>query len=148
MKTYSFDTNTFYKNLENDINRRIHASTNCLTFTKAVGNELEYHLNRVLIYREMINKHLILINAPSKEEISVIANRLVDCEEKLDNLEETIYEMNQTQKKNNFQISKIKLVMEDLIQELNKETSYFHQLKIQTLEIELEELKHLFINRP
>jgi chromosome segregation ATPase len=148
MKTYSFDTNTFYKNLENDINRRIHASTNCLTFTKAVGNELEYHLNRVLIYRELINKHLILINAPSKEEISVIANRLVDCEEKLDNLEETIYEMNQTQKKNNFQISKIKLVMEDLIQELNKETSYFHQLKIQTLEIELEELKHLFINRP
>ncbi|MEW9050200.1 MAG: hypothetical protein AB2392_03530 [Neobacillus sp.] len=148
MKTYSFDTNIFYKNLENDINRKIHASTNCLTFTKAVGNELEHHLNRVLIYREIINKHLNLINAPSKEEISVIANRLVDCEEKLDNLEETIYEMNQNQKKNSFQFSKIKLVMEDLIQELNKETSCLHQRKIQTLEIELEELKHLFINRP
>jgi paraquat-inducible protein B len=144
MKTSNFNSNTFYKNLENDINRSIHASTNCLTFTKAFGDELEHHLNRVMIYREVIKKHLDLINAPSKEEISIIAVRLVDCGERVDNLEETIYVMNKTQKKNSLQLSKIKLDMEDLLAELNKEASYLHQQKIQSLEIELEELKHLF----
>ncbi|OLS41852.1 hypothetical protein [Bacillus sp. MRMR6] len=144
MKTSSFDSSTFYKNLENDINRSIHASTNCLTFTKAFGAELEHHLNRVLIYREIIKKHLDILNAPSKEEISVIAIRLVDCGEKVDNLEETIYGLNQAQKKNILQLSKIKLDMGDLLAELNKEASYLHQQKIQSLEIELAKLKHLF----
>ncbi|MFF2446114.1 hypothetical protein ACFVSW_03345 [Neobacillus sp. NPDC058068] len=48
------DSVTYYKELETEINKRIHAPTNCRSFLLAFGKALELHLKRVRIHIKAI----------------------------------------------------------------------------------------------
>lgn len=144
MESKHHDSITFYKQLEKELNIRIHQNTNCLAFTQAFGKSVEYHLDRVLITRRLIAKWLKHVDVPSKDEFADIAVRLVDYEEKLDELENTVYLLNKQQNQNISQIEILKDSLENLLHAVEMEVRELKARRIKSLENELEDLKQLF----
>jgi hypothetical protein len=144
MKSTHQDPEIFYKELEKEWNKRIHASNNSLTFTHAFGKALEKHLDHIVIQRELIKKWLTVFDIPNKEEFVTLAGRKVDCVEKIDSLEETIYELNMDLKQDNTELKKLNKSLLDLLSLIEDEVGNIKTAKIKTLEKELQELKFLF----
>jgi hypothetical protein len=138
------DTGTFYKELEKEWNKRIHAYTNSLAFITAFGKALENHLDHIVIQRKLINNWLTVIDIPDKEDFVNLAGRKVDCLEKIDSLEDTIYELNMGMKKDNTKLKKLNQSLSDMLCLIETEVKNVKACKIKTLENELEELKFLF----
>lgn len=138
------DSITYYKQLENECNKRIHQNTNCLAFTQALGKSMEYHLDRVLVCRRLFAKWLKRMDVPNKDEFAAIAVRMVDYEEKLDDLEYTIYLLNKKQKENSSQIKILKESLDALLHAVEMEVRDLQVRKIKSLEDELVDLKQLF----
>lgn len=138
------DSITYYKQLENECNKRIHQKTNFLAFTQAFGKSMEYHLDRVLVCRRLFAKWLKRMDVPNKDEFAAIAVRMVDYEEKLDDLEYTIYLLNKKQKENSSQIKILKESLEALLHAVEMEVRDLQVRKIKSLEDELVDLKQLF----
>lgn len=144
METKHQDHITFYKNLEKECNKRIHDFTNCLAFTCGVGKALEHHLDSVMLHRKIINNRLKRLNVPNKDEFAAIAVRMVDCEEKLDDLEEIIYLLGKKQKENYRNLKILRGLLQDLHLAVELEVRDFQVCKIKSLEHELDDLKQLF----
>jgi hypothetical protein len=138
------DTGNFYKELEKELNMRIHAYTNSLTFTHAFGKALENHLDHNVIQRKLINNWLTVFDIPNKEDFVILAGRKVDCVEKIDSLEDTIYELNMGLKKDNTELKKLNKSLSDMLCVIENEVKNVKACKIKTLENELEKLKFLF----
>jgi hypothetical protein len=134
----------FYKKLEKKWNAQIHAHTNTRSFTLALGRALDVHVKRIRIHRRLTTRWLKRLDLPNKDEISAISVRIVDYEGKLDFLDETIYEMKQSQQKNNNQLRMVRMSCEALRSVLEIEARDLHDCKIKSLESELLELKQLF----
>ncbi|MEH7075277.1 hypothetical protein [Neobacillus drentensis] len=137
-------TDSFYKKLEAEMNKRIHAQTNTRTFTIAFGKAMETHLKQARIHRRLTTRWLRQSDLPNKDEISTISVRIVDYEEKLDFLDEAIYEMKQTQQKNQTQLQMVRKSWGELKSLLEVEAKSIHHCKIKSLESELLDLKQLF----
>lgn len=137
---------TFYKELEKEWNKRIHAYTNTLIFTDAFGKALENHLDHILIQRKLINNWFTVFDIPNKEDFVTLAGRKVDCVEKIDSLEETIYELNMGLKKDNIELKKLKKSLSELLCLIKNEVKNVKVYKMKSLENELDELKKLFNN--
>lgn len=99
MKSTHQDPENFYKEFEKEWNMRVHTYTNSLTFTHAFGKALEKHLDLIVIQQKVIKNWLSELDIPNKEEFVTLAGRKVDCLEKIDSLEETMYELNMDLKK-------------------------------------------------
>ncbi|PFP29711.1 hypothetical protein COJ96_08450 [Bacillus sp. AFS073361] len=144
MESMHQDRDSFYKKIETEINKRIHAYTNNRKFTIAFGNAMETHVKHLKIHRRLATRRLNQLGLPNKDEISAISVRIVDYEEKLDLLDESIFWMNKRQKENR---NKLKMIRESwgaLQAVLEKETREIHACKLKSLEEELNELKQLF----
>jgi hypothetical protein len=146
MESKHQDPGTFYKELEKEWNKRIHAYTNSLTFTHAFGKALENHLDYIVMHRKLINHWLTVFDIPNKEDFVTLAGRKVDCVEKIDSLEETIYELNIGLKKDNTEFKKLNKSLRDMLCLIENEVKNVKVCKIKTLENELDELKKLFNN--
>jgi hypothetical protein len=144
MKSTHQELDTFYKKLEKKMNEQIHAYTNTRSFTLAFGRVMEAHVKRIRIHRRLTTRWLKHLDLPNKDEISAISVRIVDYEGKIDFLDETIYEIKQSQQKNYTQIRMIRKSCEALLSVLEKEARDIHDCKIKSLESELLELKQLF----
>ncbi|WP_312471193.1 hypothetical protein [Neobacillus sp.] len=144
MESMHEDPVTYYKELEAEINKRIHASTNCRSFTLAFGQALEAHLKRARIHKRLTTRWLNRLELPNKDEIAAIAVRMVDYQEKLDLLDETIYTINQRQRKNQSQLRLLRKSTKILLAFLENEIRVIQDDKLKTLEKELTELKQLF----
>lgn len=138
------DPVTFYKKLEEECNKRIHAHTNTLSHVFAAGKELENHLDQVMIHRKLIKIWLNRLDIPNKDEITALAIRVIDCEGKLDQLEEDIYMANQQLKVNHTQLKKIRESLEEIVVFFERELKDIRGNKIQILEKELSDLKLFF----
>jgi len=138
------DPENFYKELEKEWNKRIHAYTNSRTFTRAFGKTLDKHLDYIVIQRKLINNLLTVYDVPNKDEFVTLAGKKVDCVERVDNLEETIYELKMNLEKNNTVLKKLNNSLLDLLSLIEGEVKNIKKSKIKTLEKELEELKFIF----
>lgn len=134
----------YYKKLEAEINRRIHASTDSRDFILASGRALEAHLKWVKIHKRLTTRWLNHLGLMNKDEIAAISVRAVEYEEKLDFLDDQVYVMNKRQQENQRQFQKIHRSLEEWLTILRKEVNEFHGSKISSLEEELFELKQLF----
>lgn len=144
MESTHQDRDSFYKKIETEMNKRIHACTNNRKFTIAFGNAMEAHVKQLKIRRRLTTRRLNQLGLANKDEISAISVRIVDYEEKLDILDESIYWMNKRQKENR---NKLKMIRESwgaLQAILEKEAGEIHACKLKSLEDELIELKQLF----
>jgi predicted RNase H-like nuclease (RuvC/YqgF family) len=144
MESKHHNSNTFYKQLEEELNKRIHQNTNCPAFTAAFGKSVDHHLDKVLISRRLMAKRLKRLDLPNKDEFVQISVRLVDYEEKLDELEDNLYLLNKQQNKNIGQIENLKESLKALHLEIETEVRDLQARKIKSLENELEDLKQLF----
>jgi hypothetical protein len=144
MKSTHQEMDDFYKKLEKKWNEQIHAHTNNRNFTQAFGRALDVHVKRLRIHRRLTTRWLKHLNLPNKDEISAISVRIVDYEGKLDFLDETIYEIKQSQQKNYTQLKMVRKSWESLLSVLEMEARDIHDFKIKSLELDLLELKQLF----
>jgi hypothetical protein len=144
MKSTHQEMDAFYKKLEKKWNEQIHAHTNTRSFTLALGRALDAHVKRIRIHRRLTTRWLKYLDLPNKDEISAISVRIVDYEGKLDFLDETIYEIKQSQQKNNIQLSMVRMSCEALLSVLEMEARDIHDCKIKSLKSELLDLKQLF----
>ncbi|MEH7275147.1 hypothetical protein [Neobacillus vireti] len=147
METKYQDPVTLYKEFERKCNKKIHTITNSLDFTEALGSAMERHLNHVETQQKIIKKWLTVFDIPNKDDIAALALRKIDCEEKIDNLEETIYILQMDLKKNNFELKKLTNCLKENLEFLEDEVKNVKVNKMKTLEMELEELKKLFTNK-
>lgn len=138
------DPVTFYKNIEKKWNKSIHSYTNSQSFSIAFGEELENHLDRIIIHRKFINRWLKRFDLANKDEIAALALRKIDCEEKLDHLEDTIYMITQKQKSNHINLKKVRESLEEIVCEFEHTERNFRCYKMKILEKELEDLKQFF----
>jgi chromosome segregation ATPase len=134
----------FYKNLEKEWNEQIHSSTNCLAFTHAFGKAVENHLDHVVIQQKVINNWLTVLDIPNKDDLAELAKRKVDCEDKLDHLDETLYMLNISLKNNHSQLKKFNKSLREMLCFIGNEVKDLKEIKIKSLKNELEELKRLF----
>ncbi|MDM5328213.1 hypothetical protein [Neobacillus sp. CF12] len=146
MKSTHQDPENFYKEFEKEWNMRVHTYTNSLTFTHAFGKALEKHLDLIVIQQKVIKNWLSELDIPNKEEFVTLAGRKVDCLEKIDSLEETMYELNMDLKKDNTELKKLNTSLSDMLYFMENEWKNVKVCKIKTLENELDELKKLFNN--
>jgi BMFP domain-containing protein YqiC len=144
MESKQRDPVNFYKNLEKEWNKQIHLSSNCLTFTHSFGKAVESHLDYVVIQQKVINNWLTVLDIPKKDDFAQLAEKKVECEEKLDNLEETLYMLNVRLKNNHSQLKKLNTSLSGMLCFIKNEVKDLKEIKIKSLKIELEELKSLF----
>ncbi|MEH7331839.1 hypothetical protein V7161_04325 [Neobacillus drentensis] len=138
------DRMTFYKKFEEELNKSIHARTNCRSFTRAFGRGMDAHLSRLKIHRRLTTKWLNRLDLANKDEIAELSVRMVECEGKLDFLDETVYMTAKSLKENRFKVKKVQKSLEELLAILEKEVKAIQDYKIKKLEEELLELKQLF----
>jgi len=144
MESTHQDRDSFYKKIEAEMNKRIHAYTNNRKFTIAFGKAMEAHVKQLKIHRRLTTRRLKKFDLPNKDEISAISVRIVDYEGKLDLLDESIYWMNKRQQENRNKLKMIRESWEALQAMLEKEAVEIHVCKLKSLEDELIELKQLF----
>lgn len=144
MESKQQDPVKFYKNLEKEWNKQIHSSTNCRSFTYSFGKAIENHLDHLVIQQKVINNWLTILDIPKKDDLAQLAGRKVDCEEKLDDLEETLFRLNIGLKNNHLQIKELHTSLLGMLCFIENEVKDLKALKIKSLKNELEELKKLF----
>ncbi|NRD78623.1 hypothetical protein HPT25_14780 [Bacillus sp. BRMEA1] len=144
MEVNNEDQIAYYKRLESEMNKTIHAFANCRTFTRAFGKAFDAHLKRVRIQRRLTTKWLKCANIPNKDEIAIISEKMVECEEKIDMLDETIYLAALTFKENQSKLRMLRNACEEMLNLLEKEVKEIQVRKIKSLESDLRELQHLF----
>jgi hypothetical protein len=138
------DSVSFYKDLEKECNKRIHAYTNCLTFTHAIGRAIENHLDHVVIQQKEINNWLALFDLPLKDDFANLAQKKVDCEDKIDHLEDTLFMLIRGLKKDNSELKELNKSLCDLLCLIDNEVKDLKANRIRTLKTELEDLRMLF----
>ncbi|MGG3561841.1 hypothetical protein ABES03_09565 [Neobacillus rhizosphaerae] len=144
MDSMQRDREAYYKKIEAQLNKRIHASTNNRTFTLAAGRALDSHLKRVKIHRRLTIRWLNHIGLVNKDELAALSVRIVDYEGKLDSLDEQMFTINKSQHKNQLLLNTIYHSLEEWVAFLRNEMKELHSSKMTNLEKELLELKQLF----
>jgi hypothetical protein len=144
MDSMQRDREAYYKKIEAQMNKRIHATTNIRAFTLAAGRALEAHLKRVKIHRRLTTKWLNHIGLVNKDELTALSVRIVDYEGKIDSLDDQMYTLNKSQLKNQLLLNTIHHSLEEWVTFLRNEMKDLHSSKINNLEKELLELKQLF----
>ncbi|WP_066317560.1 hypothetical protein [Bacillus sp. FJAT-29814] len=144
METKHQDSVEYYKYLEAETNKQIHSLTNCRNFTLAFGRALELHLKKVKVHKRLTTRWLKRLDLPNKDEIAAISVTLVDCEDQLDMLDETVYLISKEQHHNLQQLKTVTQSSKELLAVLQQEVKDIHNNKLMTLEEDLLELKKLF----
>lgn len=144
METKHQDSVEYYKYLEAETNKQIHSLTNCRNFTLAFGRALELHLKQVKVHKRLTTRWLKRLDLPNKDEIAAISVTLVDCEDQLDMLDETVYLISKEQHHNLQQLKTVTQSSKELLAVLQQEVKDIHNNKLMTLEEDLLELKKLF----
>ncbi|WP_413301780.1 hypothetical protein AA0X95_22485 [Bacillus sp. 1P10SD] len=144
MDSMQRDMEAYYKKLEAQMNKRIHASTNNRAFTMTAGRALAAHLKRVKIHRRLTTRWLNHLGLVNKDELAALSVRIIENEEKLDGLDDQIYTLKKSQHKNQLLLNSIHHSLEEWVAFLRIEMKELHNSKIINLEKELLDLKELF----
>ncbi len=144
MESKHHDSDANYKKLEAEMNKSIHAWTNCRTFTKAFGRAMNAHLKWARIHRRLTTRWLKRLDFANKDEYAEISVRLVDLEDRLDFLDETIYEISKIQRENLLRLIEVRKLWKECCSVYKAEMKDIRDSKIKTLEKELADLQQFF----
>jgi len=87
------DLRNLCKKIEDDINCKIFSQTNSLSFIKMTGTAIEEHINYLVASREFTNQWLDCNGLPSRDDIADIAIKIIGNEDRLDRLDDTLYQV-------------------------------------------------------
>ncbi|WHY79095.1 hypothetical protein QNH20_08190 [Neobacillus sp. WH10] len=85
------DLRKLYKRIEDEINRNIFSQTNSLLFIKMTGDAIEEHLNHLVTARELTKQWLDCNGLPTRDDIGDLAKKIIENENRLDRLDDTLY---------------------------------------------------------
>ncbi|WP_462409028.1 hypothetical protein [Neobacillus sp. Marseille-QA0830] len=138
------DYHASYKELEAEINKKIHELTNCRTFTAAFGKAMEQHLIQLEVYKRMTTKWLNQMDLPNKDELAEISHRMVRVVEQTDTLDEVVYWTNLEHHRAVSQLKMVRQSWQELRSVLKEEVQELKKNNIHSLQAELNDLKRLF----
>lgn len=92
------------KMIEDEINQKLLSKTNSLTFVAMVGEALEEHLNQLESLRKSSNQWLNSMCLPDKDDFVFIAKKVISIEDRLDRMDEKLYQTLEIIKENRRQL--------------------------------------------
>lgn len=81
----------FCKKLEDDVNRQLFSKANSLAFITMVGETMENHLSQLVAVRDAFKQWLDRMDFPTRDDIAVLANKIIEIEDRFDRLDENLY---------------------------------------------------------
>lgn len=81
-----------YKQFEEDLNQKILSMTNCYLFITMLGQSLDVHLDYIVMVKKQSKELLDNLDLPCRDDISILAKRVIEIESRLDNLDENLYD--------------------------------------------------------
>lgn len=81
----------FCEKLEDEVNRQLFSKANSLAFITLVGETMEHHLNQLVAVRDASIQWLSRMDFPTRDDIAVLANKLIEIEDRFDRLDENLY---------------------------------------------------------
>ncbi|RSK27521.1 hypothetical protein EJF36_11870 [Bacillus sp. HMF5848] len=138
------NSDAFYKEVEDEINKHIHTKTNSRTFIKAFGIALDVHLSAIENLKVITSDVLDSYNLPNKDAYISLALRIIECEEKIDILENKCYEQNVLVMQTNYKLLAWENALSELKELLIYETTQIRENKLTQIESELKDLQLLF----
>lgn len=132
-----------YKERERKQNEIIRDWLNSPEIIRSCSEMLEIHLDQIQIERVLVQHWLTCNDCPNKDEIAAIANNVIQVEERVDELEDTIYRMCKEWNEKIRTITALKESMFNMKLTLENSTSREND-RIQILKNELEDVKLLF----
>jgi predicted nucleic acid-binding Zn-ribbon protein len=86
----------FCKNVETEMNRKIFLGTNSLAFIEKIAEAIETHLDKVEENRAAAEIWLEFMEIPSKDDIAAFAINLIKLEQRLDDLEDEVFNIRES----------------------------------------------------
>jgi uncharacterized protein Yka (UPF0111/DUF47 family) len=118
MQSSGLDTKLI-KKIEDDINRQLSSQTNSLSFIEMVGAAIEEHLNQIEALRVLSEQWLNFMDLPTRDDIADIAKKVIKNEERLDELDDKLYQTLVDIKKNRNQMAKLVWKVAEISTEFN-----------------------------
>ena len=109
----------FCKKIENDVNRELFSRANSIAFIKMVGETMENHLNQLVSLRSSTKQWLDLMEFPIRGEIAEIAGKIIEIEDRLDRLDDQLYQTIKGVKECRNQMAGLALQLAELSIEFN-----------------------------
>lgn len=81
-----------YKEFEEDVNQKILSMTNCYLFIAMLGQSLDAHLDYIVMVKKQTKELLDDLDLPCRDDIALLAKRVIEIESRLDNLDENLYD--------------------------------------------------------
>lgn len=138
------DVISFYKIMEAEMNNIIHTHTNTRAFLTAYSRAMECHLKQMRVKRRITTRWLHQLNLATKDELASLANRIIECQEKVDSMDETSYLAAHILKGNREQLKTVRKLWDEWFTFLKREVREIRIYKRNTLKKDLLELKQLF----
>ncbi|MEH7252530.1 hypothetical protein V7111_10440 [Neobacillus niacini] len=91
MQTSSKSPCEFFKEIEDELNRKLYSYTNSSPFIAMAGKAIDQHLEMVRVIRMITVQWLEINGYPSRDDVADIARRIIRLEERLDSLDEGLY---------------------------------------------------------
>ena len=110
----------FCKKIEDDVNRELFSRANSIAFIKMVGETMENHLNQLVSLRSSTKQWLDLMEFPTRDEIAEIAGKIIEIEDRLDRLDDQLYQTIKGVKECRNQMAGLVLQLAELSIEFNQ----------------------------
>ncbi|MEB1807012.1 MAG: hypothetical protein LPK26_06890 [Bacillaceae bacterium] len=141
MSDNNLDLYEHYKQLEEEWNNELISTLNCPEYVQLSGKVLEAHLDCVLDRRKNAEKWLKTMNVPTKNELAMMANIIIRLEHKTDDLEERMFSLLQSNKKQNQMLKELFIELRKMKTLLEKEGTLLQpKTKLELLQDELKDL--------
>lgn len=109
------DLRKLYKRIEVDINRKIFSQTNSLSFIKMTGDAIEEHLDHLVTARKLTKQWLNCNGLPTRDDIGDIAKKIIENEDRLDRLDDTLYQVLMNIKASRRQMAELALDLDEIL---------------------------------
>jgi chromosome segregation ATPase len=93
MHTAAKSPSEIFKELEDDLNCQLYSLTNSKPFISMAGKALDQHLDMLIELRMVTRQWLELMCLPTRDDVVDIAQRLIKTEDRLDSLDENLYQI-------------------------------------------------------
>lgn len=103
---------SFCKELEAEMNQELLLLTNSLSFIRMASKAMEEHLDQIVAVRERTEQWLKCLDLPTRAEISDKAKTIIAFEDRLDRLDDTLYQIIMNTKEHKLQMTELALDLE------------------------------------
>ncbi|WP_209123736.1 hypothetical protein [Alkalihalobacillus sp. BA299] len=130
-----------FKQLEQEWNEHLILTFNCPKNIIKCGKSLDLHLDQVLETRKLAESWLKAIDAPTKNDVAMIANQFKRMEQKTDSLDEELFSLLQIEKHYKKVLKQFNHVLKDHTTTLDRGAKFLRpKSELEQLNEELKDL--------